>query len=716
MSAVGQHLGQQQKQEHVLVPPPPPTPSSPLSSSAGPAALITNIAPFAPLPPSRTVKVGCIPPTTLSTQDQAQQRDAAALQLQPPVQPPLPRNNPPQHGPSLPTALPGLRLQTSNLIVASHHPNAGGSSAGPSRSTSYVDSLSPASAASAYSPAMEVLAKMTPLPSPLVSGDSPGPWNKYRSRSISRKPSQSRPTPSRSIGGSESAIVTSTGESLSTALAAQTQRKLYQGFTPAPAPGTEFAYSSNSAARSRDDFDPGTLAVPHSRSRDSFKPSLTSGPGTDEGGSNHEADASSGPRMRREDFLAQPRRWTVSSTDSSPALSGSATSLSSISSTDTAIDAAEASSHLIKKHRLESFEAKTVPDNRVRKWRGLRLLGHGTFSKVILATSEAIPDEVDSLDDDGVVVGREPISLDPRKLVAVKIVEHGAAGGASKERVESSLKRELDILKSVKHPALVRLRAYSIESKRALLILPYCPGGDLFDLAADSSFTLEAPLVRRMFAEIVSAVRYLHKSGIVHRDVKLENVLINYTRDQLLEIAASPYDAPFPITTLTDVGLSRRVDFSSDDHLLTTRCGSDDYASPELIMAQTYDGRQTDAWALGVLLFALMEGRLPFDPPPGSSEQKMRSKTAHRIARCEWKWAKLVPKPAEVNSSGDSGIVVDVNGSERPQGYDAEYEGGKRVVEGLLRRASKRWKLDMVEQDEWVKEAILVEMREPDAL
>jgi protein-serine/threonine kinase len=176
----------------------------------------------------------------------------------------------------------------------------------------------------------------------------------------------------------------------------------------------------------------------------------------------------------------------------------------------------------------------------------------------------------------------------------------------------------------------------------------------------------------------------------------------------LFEIAPSPYTHPFPITTLTDVGLSRRVDFDSEDHLLTTRCGSDDYASPELIMAQPYDGRQTDAWALGVLLFALMEGRLPFDPPPGSAEQKMRSKTAHRIARCEWKWVKLAPKPA---SASDSGIAVDVNGSERrTQGYDPEYEGGKRIVEGLLRRANKRWKLDAVEQDEWVKEAILAEL------
>lgn len=191
----------------------------------------------------------------------------------------------------------------------------------------------------------------------------------------------------------------------------------------------------------------------------------------------------------------------------------------------------------------------------------------------------------------------------------------------------------------------------------------------------------------------------------------LLDVLINFSRPRLREIASDPYGEPYPITTLTDVGLSRRVDFEKDD-LLTTRCGSDDYASPELIMGQPYDGRQTDSWALGVLLFALMEGRLPFDPPPGSTEQKMRSKTAHKIARCEWKWVKLVPAPVEPKDSGDSGIVVDVNGSEKNMGYDERMEGGKRIVEGLLKRASKRWKLDVVESEEWVKDAITVDLKD----
>jgi protein-serine/threonine kinase len=182
------------------------------------------------------------------------------------------------------------------------------------------------------------------------------------------------------------------------------------------------------------------------------------------------------------------------------------------------------------------------------------------------------------------------------------------------------------------------------------------------------------------------------------------DILINLTRTQLAAISNSPYDYPHPITTLTDVGLSRRVDFGNDD-LLTTRCGSDDYASPELVMGIPYDGRQTDAWALGVLLYALMEGRLPFDPLPGSSEKKMRSKTAHRIARCEWKWIKLLPQQDQSHN-----MAKEVNGM--TTGYDDRLEGGKRIVAGLMKRALKRWKLAFVAEDRWVKNAITVPIRE----
>ncbi len=145
---------------------------------------------------------------------------------------------------------------------------------------------------------------------------------------------------------------------------------------------------------------------------------------------------------------------------------------------------------------------------------------------------------------------------------------------------------------------------------------------------------------------------------------------------------------PYSVVTLTDLGLSRRIDPA--DPLLHTRCGSEDYAAPELLMGQAYDGRQTDAWALGVLLYALMEGRLPFDPLPGASEQqKMRSRTVHRIARCDWSWYKFADEDGE---PGDFG----------------ELQGARLVVEGLLKRATRRLSLEQVAKNEWVQGGVQV--------
>ncbi len=111
-------------------------------------------------------------------------------------------------------------------------------------------------------------------------------------------------------------------------------------------------------------------------------------------------------------------------------------------------------------------------------------------------------------------------------------------------------------------------------------------------------------------------------------------------------------------------------------------------------MGQPYDGRATDAWALGVLLYALMEGRLPFDPPPGAKGDmaKLIARTTHRVARCEWRWVKW----------GDQeGAWDSVKGR--------ELEGGRACVEALLKRARSRIGLDAVAEMEWVKKGIDIE-------
>ena len=146
---------------------------------------------------------------------------------------------------------------------------------------------------------------------------------------------------------------------------------------------------------------------------------------------------------------------------------------------------------------------------------------------------------------------------------------------------------------------------------------------------------------------------------------------------------------PHPVVTLTDLGLGRWIPRPPESPLLDTRCGSEDYAAPEVLLGQEYDGRSTDAWALGVLLYALMEGRLPFDPIPGA---RRKSPIGHRIARCEWQWVKW---------AGADGEWDDVKGE--------KLKGAKDIVEGLIARARSRWSLEKVQKTEWVARGIMVD-------
>ena len=164
-----------------------------------------------------------------------------------------------------------------------------------------------------------------------------------------------------------------------------------------------------------------------------------------------------------------------------------------------------------------SYEANMIRTGSPKRWTAVRQLGKGTFSTVMLATSEP------ALGDNGVPASENHLSS--RSLVAVKICEKGPAGGADEKKIDLSLKRELEILKVIDHPSLVHLKAVSDQDRRALLVLNYCPGGDLFDLASLKLEFLVPGLVQRIFSELVAAVRCLHKQYIVHRDIKLESQL-----------------------------------------------------------------------------------------------------------------------------------------------------------------------------------------------
>ncbi|KAJ5237101.1 hypothetical protein N7489_007192 [Penicillium chrysogenum] len=337
----------------------------------------------------------------------------------------------------------------------------------------------------------------------------------------------------------------------------------------------------------------------------------------------------------------------------------------------------------------EIYSVRSVRTEQARIYQKVRALGQGTFSQVSLAARvEPIPDMPLSPDGDG--AGTFHGFVNNQKLVAVKIIEHGPAGGADEGRLEVSLKREVEILKSVNHPSLVQLKAFGSDEKRALLVLDYCPGGDLFEFATSGAPRMSVDLIRRIFAELVDAVRYLHGNYIVHRDIKLENVLLTMPAHVMDDVQDwRTYDRA--VVTLSDLGLSRRIPEPPESPLLQTRCGSEDYAAPEILMGQAYDGRSTDAWALGVLLYAIMENRLPFDVLPGTrgDPAKLRARTPHRIARCEWAWYRYADEDEEWDPEKGKGL-----------------EGARDCVEGLLKRNTKRKTLDEIAAMDWVRDAI----------
>lgn len=177
-----------------------------------------------------------------------------------------------------------------------------------------------------------------------------------------------------------------------------------------------------------------------------------------------------------------------------------------------------------KRPRLEVFHAKGITSGEPRAYEAIKTLGQGTFSKVYLAVRFIHKDRKDSVDYRQDSMNMAGVKARSRRLVAVKVVEQGPAGGADAERIEVGLQREVEILKAIQHPSLVHLKAFGKDrAGRALLVMNYCPGGDLFEVATKHQEVLVPALVRRIFAELVSAVRYLHQKFIVHRDIKLES-------------------------------------------------------------------------------------------------------------------------------------------------------------------------------------------------
>lgn len=292
----------------------------------------------------------------------------------------------------------------------------------------------------------------------------------------------------------------------------------------------------------------------------------------------------------------------------------------------------------------------------------VKLLGTGNFSTVVMVEGPA------------------------KAKMAVKIISIPLKRKSEIRNHKYFIKRELNILYQLEHPSIVKLLDYSINlsipkgeiehgnieseseledndgkdisadvealsvDNNQLIYLNYCKGGNLFEFSLTNYKKYNRSpqywrIINQFVIELIDAVRYLHENDIIHRDIKLENVLLNHTIEELL---ITEVQDTHPLICLTDFGLAKKL--HSSHQLLSTRCGSTDYIAPEILMGLKYNGKLTDLWSVGVLIYCLLEDRLPFDLPnysylmnsgisPSVIKRKMSKNTpAHRIAMIDWDW------------------------------------------------------------------------------
>lgn len=219
---------------------------------------------------------------------------------------------------------------------------------------------------------------------------------------------------------------------------------------------------------------------------------------------------------------------------------------------------------------------RTGEEPHIGKYRLLKTIGKGNFAKVKLA--KHIP------------TGKE---------VAIKIIDKTQLNPGSLQK----LFREVRIMKTLDHPNIVKLFQVIETEKTLYLVMEYASGGEVFDYLVLHGRMKEKE-ARAKFRQIVSAVQYCHQKKIIHRDLKAENLLLD--SEMNIKIA--------------DFGFSNEF---IPGNKLDTFCGSPPYAAPELFQGKKYDGPEVDVWSLGVILYTLVSGSLPFD---GSTLRELRER------------------------------------------------------------------------------------------
>ncbi|KAI3781922.1 hypothetical protein L2E82_11950 [Cichorium intybus] len=205
---------------------------------------------------------------------------------------------------------------------------------------------------------------------------------------------------------------------------------------------------------------------------------------------------------------------------------------------------------------------------KVGKYEIGRTIGEGTFAKVKFAKN-----------------------TETGEAVAVKVL---AKSTILKHKMVDQIKREISIMKIVRHPNIVRLHEVLSSQTKIYIILEFVTGGELFDRIVHKR-KLSEKEARGYFQQLIDAVAHCHSKGVYHRDLKPENLLLD-CKERL---------------KVSDFGLSALPQQGVE--LLYTTCGTPNYIAPEVLRKRGYDGGAADIWSCGVILYVLLTGYLPFE-------------------------------------------------------------------------------------------------------
>ncbi|KAI5966739.1 uncharacterized protein KGF55_000148 [Candida pseudojiufengensis] len=198
--------------------------------------------------------------------------------------------------------------------------------------------------------------------------------------------------------------------------------------------------------------------------------------------------------------------------------------------------------------------------------------------------------------------------------VAIKLIKRSTIIKDSDSEIK--IHREINSLKLLNHPNIVNLVEVMKSGKYVGIVLEYASGGELFDYILQHKYLKES-IAKKLFAQLVSGVDYMHSKGLIHRDLKLENLLLDKHKNVII----------------SDFGFVNSYNKDRND-LMKTSCGSPCYAAPELVLTQSpYEGRKVDIWSLGVILYAMLSGYLPFDDDPENEDGSDIIKLYHYICK-----------------------------------------------------------------------------------